>query len=79
MDTTMLILKMLQQMGEQRRADLQVAQKQRLAAEERRRRDMQRMLQELQMGRTSAITCPLMEHFPSLKNDFNKLSGEPED
>ena len=52
-DTTTLIVEMLQQMKvrnhqmeEQRRADLQAAQEQRLAAEEWSRRDMHRMLQE---------------------------------
>ena len=52
-DTTTLIVDMIQQMmvrnqqmEEQRRTDLQAAQEQRLDAEERSRRDMQRILQE---------------------------------
>ena len=85
-DTTALILKILQQMEvinqqmeEQRRADLQATQEQRLATKERSPRDMQRMLQELQIGRASATTRPPTEAFPSLKIDFKEFSNEPED
>ena len=62
----------IDKMGEQRRTDLQTA-------EERSRRDMQKMLLELRTGRTSTSTRPSTEHFPSLKINFKEFSGEPED
>ena len=92
-DTITLILKMLQQMEarnrqmeEQRRADderIEEMEEQRRTdlqtAEERSRHDMQKMLQELRIGRTLTSTRPSTEHFPSLKIDFKEFSGEPED
>ena len=71
--------KILQQMEDQHRADLQAAQEQCLVAEERSRNDVQRNLQELQIGQTLAITRPPTEHFPSLKIDCKNFSGESED
>ena len=110
-DTTAVMLQILQDMQEQRRADrkatderaqkleeqrladlksmeeqriaaekrAQKLEEQRIAAEGRSRRDLQRMLQELRTGRTSAATTTSADRFPSLKIDFKEFSGETED
>lgn len=37
------------------------------------------MIQEFQLGQDPEATYPSMDHFPTLKIDFKKFSGEPED
>ena len=64
---------------ERRSADLKAAEEQRKAAEERNRRDMLRMFQEMQGGSRSTSTSSSTDRFPSLKIDFKEFSGESED
>ena len=64
----------------------QKMEEQRLAAEERHRANLQRsdermnrMFQELHLGRAPAASHSSMDRFPTLKIDFKEFSGEPED
>lgn len=68
-------------MQEQQRADqerLQKLKEQRIAPEEKNRRDLQRMSQELPTVRAPAATSTSVDHLPTLKTIFKEFSGEPD-